>query len=82
MKKMVRKYGRTLVKETLEEVAAEERVKYMHDVLGCKECYTDPYSGHMSYCPRSVYNPFHPSHVCLLGDECLCHRSNFAVEYL
>ena len=30
--------GRTLILETVEEVAAEERVKYMHDVMGCREC--------------------------------------------
>jgi hypothetical protein len=82
MKKMVRKYGRTLVKETLEEVAMEERVKYMHDVMGCKECFLILTVGIcrtvLVVCTTLSTLPM----FVLLGDECLCHRSNFAVEYL
>ena len=70
MRKLLRKNGRTLVKEMLEEVAKEERV--FHDVFGCPDCYVDPHSGHVSYCPLSVYNPFHPSHICLIGVPCSC----------
>ena len=70
MRKLLRKNGRTLVKEMLEEVAKEERV--FHDVFGCPDCYVDPHNGHVSYCPLSVYNPFHPSHICLMGVPCSC----------
>ena len=27
----------------------------MHDVFGCLDCFVDPHSGHVSYCPLSVY---------------------------
>ena len=70
MQKLLKKHGRTLVKDMLGEVAAEERT--FHDVLGCGDCYIDPYSGHVSYCPLSVSNPFHPSHICLGGVPCSC----------
>ena len=70
MRKLLRKNGRTLVKEMMEEVAREERV--FHDVFGCLDCYIDPHNGHVSYCPLSVYNPFHPSHICLIGVPCSC----------
>ena len=70
MRKLLKKHGRTLVKEMMEEVLMEERE--FHDVLGCEDCYIDPYSGHVSYCPLSVYNPFHPSHLCLGGVPCSC----------
>ena len=70
MRKLLKKNGRTLVKEMMEEVAREERT--FHDVFGCRECYIDPHSGHVSYCPQSVYNPFHPSHICLGGVPCSC----------
>ena len=55
MRKLLKKNGRTLVREMMEEVAREERV--MHDVFGCTDCYIDPHSGHVLYCPLSVYNP-------------------------
>ena len=58
------------MKEMMEEVAREERM--FHDVFGCRDCYIDPHSGHVSYCPLSVYNPFHPSHICLGGVPCTC----------
>ena len=58
------------MKEMMEEVAREERV--MHDVFGCADCFVDPHNGHISYCPLSVYNPFHPSHICLGGVPCSC----------
>ena len=48
----------------MEEVAKEEQV--MHDVFGCADCYIDPHNSHVSYCLLSVYNPFHPSHICLV----------------
>ena len=72
MRKLLKKHGRTLLKEVLKEVAQEEKVQ--HDVLGCSDCYIDPHNGHMSYCPLSVYNPFHPSHMCLIGVQCPCDR--------
>ena len=72
MRKLLKKHGRTLLKEVLREVAHEEKVQ--HDVLGCSDCYVDPHNGHMSYCPLSVYNPFHPSHMCLIGVPCPCDR--------
>ena len=68
--KILRKHGRTLAKEVLEEVALEERVQ--HDVSGCRDCYLDLHNGHISYCLLSMYNPFHPSHVCLVGLPCSC----------
>ena len=49
--------------EVLEEVAMEERVTQMHDVFGCRECFVDPYSSHVTYCLKSVHNPYHPSHI-------------------
>ena len=55
-----------------EEVSYEEKVQ--HDVLGCSDCYVDPHNGHMTYCPLSMYNPFHPSHMCLAGAPCSCDR--------
>ena len=57
LRKLLKKHGRTLTKE----VAKEERV--MHDVFGCADCFVDPYSEHVSYCPLSIYNPFHPFHI-------------------
>ena len=39
MRKMLKKNGRTLVREMMEEVAQEERV--MHDVFGCADCFVD-----------------------------------------
>ena len=68
--KILKKHGRTLAKEVLEEVAKEERS--FHEVFGCLDCFVDPHSGHVSYCPLSVYNPFHPSHMCLGGVPCSC----------
>ena len=68
--KILKKHRRTLAKEVLEKVAMEERL--FHDVFGCSECFVDPHSGHVSYCPLSVYNPFHPSHMCLGGVPCSC----------
>ena len=59
------------MKEVLREVAHEERIQ--HDVLGCSDCFVDPHNGHMSYCPLSVYNLFHPSHMCLAGAPCQEH---------
>ena len=70
MRKLLKKNGRTLVREMMEEVSREERV--IHDVFGCTDCYVDPHNGHVSYCPLSVYNPFHPSHICLGGVPCSC----------
>ena len=70
MRKLLKKNGRTLVKEMLEEVAKEEQV--FHDVFWCHDFYVDPHSGHASYCPLSVYNPLHPSHICLGGVPCSC----------
>ena len=58
--------------EVLEEVALEEGK--FHDVLGCTDCYIDPHNRHMTYCPLSVYNPLHPSHMCLMGAPCSCDR--------
>ena len=72
MRKLLKKHGRTLLKEVLREVAHEEKIQ--HDVLGCSDCYVDPHNGHMSYCPLSVYNPLHPSHMCLIGVPCPCDR--------
>ena len=68
--KILKKHGRMLAKKVLEEVAQEERV--FHDVFGCEDCFVDPHSGHASYCPLSIYNPFHPSHLCLGGVPCSC----------
>ena len=68
MRKLLKKNGRTLVKEMMEEVAREERV--MHDVFGCADCFVDPHNEHVSYCLLSVYNPLHPSHLCLGGVPC------------
>ena len=65
MRKLLKKHGRMLALEVLEEVAYKERVQ--HDVLGCRDCYVDPHNGHLVYCPLSVYNPLHPSHMCLMG---------------
>ena len=72
MRKMVQKHGRTAALEVLEEVAQEERVTQMHDVLGCGDCFFDPHSGHLTYCLKSVYNLYHPSHVCQMGVPCDC----------
>ena len=36
MRKLLKKHGRTLALEVLEEVAVEDKVK--HDVLGCRDC--------------------------------------------
>lgn len=68
----------------LEEVAQEEAATQMHDVLGCRECFFDPHSGHVTYCLKSVYNPYHPSHVCQMGVPCDCQEGwvNSDVEYL
>ena len=63
------------MKEVMEEVAAEQRVEFFHNVLGCQGCYLDPHSRHISYCPRSVYNPFQPSHICLVGIVCTCDNA-------
>ena len=68
LRKLLKKNGRTLVQETLDE----ERVQ--HDVLGCSDCYVDPHNGHLTYCPLSICNPFHPSHMCLAGVPCSCDR--------
>ena len=70
MRKLLKKNERTLVREMMEEVVREERL--MHDIFGCADCYIDPHSGHVSYCPLSVYNPLHPSHLCLGGVPCPC----------
>ena len=70
MRKLLKKNGRMLVREMMEEVAWEERV--MHDVFGCADCFVDPHNRHVSYCPLSIYNPFHPSHICLGGVPCSC----------
>ena len=70
MRKLLKKNRRTLVKEMMEEVAREERI--FHDVFRCPDCYVDPHNGHVSYCPLSVYNPFHSSHICLGGVPCSC----------
>ena len=70
MRKVLKKHGRMLVRDMMEGVAREERV--MHDVFGCTECFVDPHNGHISYCPLNVYNPFHPSHLCLGGVPCSC----------
>ena len=59
---MVKKHGRTLVKEIMREVSYKEKVQ--HDVLGFSECYVEPHNGHMTYSPLSVYNPFHSSYMC------------------
>ena len=75
--KILKKHGRTLAKELLEEVAKEETV--MHDVFRCSDCFVDPHSGHVSYCPLSVYNPFHPSHICLGGVPCSCN--SYSADY-
>ena len=66
----------------LEEVVLEERVNHLHDVLGCRDCFVGLHSGHMTYCPQSVYNSFHPSHVCQMGVPCACRSSWADVEYL
>ena len=50
MQKLLKKHGRMLVKEVLEEVAVEERI--FHDVLGCGDCYIDPHSRHISLSRR------------------------------
>ena len=52
MRKLLKKNGRTLVRDMMEEVAREEQV--MHDVFGCADCYVDPHNGHVSYCLLSV----------------------------
>ena len=62
VRKMVKKHGRTLVKEIMREVSYKEKVQ--HDVLGCSECYVEPHNSHMTYSPLSMYNPFHPSYMC------------------
>ena len=54
----------------------EERVQ--HDVLGCSDCYVDPHNGHMSYCPLSMYNLFHPSNMCLAGAPCTVGNGVFS----
>ena len=68
--KILKKHGRMLVNEVLEEVAQEERI--FNDVFGCSDCFVDPHNGHVYYCPLSVYNPFHPSHMYLGGIPCSC----------
>ena len=50
MRKLLKKNGRMLVREMMEEVAREEQV--MHDVFGCVDCFVDPHNGHVSYCVR------------------------------
>ena len=70
--KILKKNGRTLAQEVLEEVAIEERVQ--PDVLGCEDCFVDPHNSHVSYCPLSVYNPYHISHVCLAGAPSACDK--------
>ena len=70
--KILKKHGRMLAQEVLEEVVVEEQTH--HDMLGCLDCYVDPHNSHISYCPLSVYNPFHPSHMCLAGVPCSCDR--------
>ena len=72
MRKLVQKHGRTATLEVLEEVAQEERATQLHDILGCSDCFVDPYLGHVTYCPQSVYNPYHPSHICQMGIPCDC----------
>ena len=62
--------------EVLEEVALEDQVQ--HDMLGCSDCDVDHNNSHVSYCPLSVYNPFHPSCVCLAGESCSC--DNYLVD--
>ena len=71
MRKLVQRHGRTAALEVL-EVAQEERVNQMHDVLGCADCFFDPISGHVTYCLKRVYNLYHPSHVCQMGVPCDC----------
>ena len=75
MRKMLRKHGSTSALVVLEEVAFEERVH--HDMLGCRNCYIDPHNGHIVYCPLSVYNLTHPSHICLMGVLCSCDEVTF-----
>ena len=58
------------MKEVLEEVVLEEQIQ--HNVLGCPDCYVDPHNRHISYCLLSIYNPFHPPHMCLAGAPCSC----------
>ena len=51
MRKLLKKNGRMLVRDMMEEVAREEWV--MRDVFGCADCFVDPHNGHVSYCPLS-----------------------------
>ena len=82
LRKILKKHGRMLVMEVLEEVANEERVSQMHDVLGCRDCFPNPHSGHMTYCPKSVYNLFNPSHICQMGVPCDSQVAWADIEYL
>ena len=75
MRKLVQRHGRTAALEVLEEVAQEERVNQMHDVLCCASCFFDPISGHVTYCLKSVYNPYHPSHDYQMGVPCDCRAA-------
>ena len=77
--KLLKKHGRMLA---LEEVVNEERVSQMHDVFGCRDCFLDPHSGHVTYCPKSMYNLYHPSHKCLVGVPCSCQLDLYDIEYL
>ena len=82
MRKLLQKHGRIVVMEVLEEVAMEERVNQMHGIFGCRDCFLDPHNGHMTYCPKSMYNPFHPSHICQMGVPCNCQVAWADIEYL
>ena len=79
MRKPLQKHGRTVA---MEEVAMEERRTQMHDVFGSKDCFLDPHSSHVTYCLKSVYNLYHPSHVCQMGVPCDCQVTLADVEYL
>jgi hypothetical protein len=71
------KYGFELVSEGLADVRQEMYAGCQHDILGCWDCWQDPVTRKYSYCPQSVYNPFHFTHHCPYDQECACNVDPF-----
>jgi hypothetical protein len=65
------KYGFDLVREGLDSVRRDMFDGLEHDVLGCRDCWVDPVSRDYTYCPQSVYNPFHFAHCCPIDQDCV-----------
>jgi hypothetical protein len=71
------KYGFDLVREGLDSVRRDMFDGLEHDVLGCWDCWVDPVSRDYTYCPQSVYNPFHFAHHCPIDQDCVCKVDPF-----